>query len=89
MASVLTTVESSDQPPRSASHATVVDCERADAPSQAALERSQQHPQLDAGVQARIGRQLRAVYHEILSEPVPDRFVRLLDELATKAADRR
>jgi hypothetical protein len=35
-----------------------------------------------------IGQQLRAVYHEILNEPVPDRFVRLLEQLATKAADR-
>jgi hypothetical protein len=34
-----------------------------------------------------IGEQLRAVYHEIVSEPVPDRFVRLLKELATREAD--
>jgi Anti-sigma factor NepR len=31
---------------------------------------------------------LRAVYHEVLNEPVPDRFVRLLEALATKQAGR-
>jgi hypothetical protein len=33
-----------------------------------------------------IGQQLRAAYHEILNEPVPDRFVRLLEELGAKEA---
>ena len=47
-----------------------------------------QRPQLDADLLGMIGRQLRAAYHEILNEPVPDRFVRLLDELATKEASR-
>jgi hypothetical protein len=45
-------------------------------------------PQLGPDLQALIGQQLRAVYHEVLSEPVPDRFVRLLEELAAKQADR-
>lgn len=45
-------------------------------------------PQLGPDLQALIGQQLRAVYHEILNEPVPDRFVRLLDELAAKRVDR-
>jgi hypothetical protein len=48
-----------------------------------------QHPRLGPDLQAMIGQQLRAVYHEILNEPVPDRFVKLLEELATKEADRR
>ena len=52
-------------------------------------ERAGQHPRLDADLQAAIGQQLRAVYHETLNEPVPDRFVRLLEQLATTAADRR
>jgi hypothetical protein len=46
------------------------------------------HPQLGPDLQALIGHQLRAVYHEALNEPVPDRFVRLLEELAAKTADR-
>jgi hypothetical protein len=49
-------------------------------------DQAQQGPRLGADLQAVIGQQLRAVYHEILSEPVPDRFVRLLNELATKEA---
>jgi hypothetical protein len=44
---------------------------------------------LDADLQAVIGHQLRAVYHEVLNEPVPDRFVRLLEQLATKSADQQ
>jgi hypothetical protein len=45
------------------------------------------HPHLGPDLQALIGQQLRAVYHEALNEPVPDRFVRLLEELAAKKAD--
>jgi hypothetical protein len=40
-------------------------------------------------VQAHIGQQLRAAYREILNEPVPDRFVRLLEELAAQESRRR
>jgi len=39
---------------------------------------------LEADLQTHIGRQLRAVYDEVASEPVPDRFVRLLEELERK-----
>lgn len=43
-----------------------------------------QGPALEADLQAHIGRQLRAVYDEVVSEGVPDRFVQLLEELARK-----
>jgi hypothetical protein len=82
-------VKSSDRPPPSVSCANPVDPTGADAPGRASLELSRPHPHLGTDVQALIGQQLRAVYHEVLNEPVPDRFVRLLDELATKAADRQ
>lgn len=39
---------------------------------------------LEADLQAHIGRQLRAVYEEVVNEAVPDRFLRLLDELERK-----
>ncbi|MCW3477146.1 NepR family anti-sigma factor [Limobrevibacterium gyesilva] len=39
---------------------------------------------LDSSLQAHIGRQLRALYAEIADQPVPDRFVKLLDELERK-----
>jgi hypothetical protein len=39
---------------------------------------------LEADLQAHIGRQLRAVYDEVVSEAVPDRFLRLLEELERK-----
>jgi len=39
---------------------------------------------LEVDVQGHIGRQLRAVYDEVVREPVPDRFVKLLEELDRK-----
>jgi hypothetical protein len=38
-------------------------------------------PGLDRAVQARIGDNLRAMYDELLQQPVPDRFRDLLGEL--------
>jgi hypothetical protein len=43
---------------------------------------------LEGDLQAHIGRQLRAVYEEVVNEEVPDRFVKLLEELERKKADR-
>jgi hypothetical protein len=39
---------------------------------------------LDPRVRTHIGRKIKAVYDEVLQEPVPDRFVNLLDELSKK-----
>ncbi len=36
---------------------------------------------LETDLQAQIGRQLRAIYDGVLSQPVPDRFLELLDQL--------
>jgi hypothetical protein len=38
-------------------------------------------PTLDRAIQARIGEKLRAMYDELLEQPVPDRFASLLDRL--------
>jgi hypothetical protein len=46
-----------------------------------------QPPPLQAGLQAHIGRQLRAVYDAVANEPVPDRFLKLLEELERKPAE--
>jgi hypothetical protein len=56
-------------------------------PGSGAPDQDERHPRLGADLQAVIGQQLRAVYHEVLNEPVPERFVRLLEVLATKQAD--
>lgn len=37
---------------------------------------------------ARLAPQLRGLYQELLSEPIPDRFTKLLDELSRKEADK-
>lgn len=39
---------------------------------------------IDRFLLAQLGRQLRAIYHDVASEPVPDRFVKLLERLAAK-----
>ena len=39
---------------------------------------------LDRSLQAQLGRQLRSIYSDIAGEPVPERFVKLLEELETR-----
>ena len=36
---------------------------------------------------ARLAPQLRSLYQELLKEPIPDQFTKLLDELARKETD--
>lgn len=48
------------------------------------LETSETEPSLDRGVQSRIGDHLRAMYDELLQQPVPDRFHALLAKLDEK-----
>jgi hypothetical protein len=45
-------------------------------------------PKLDSGSQRRIGDQLRAMYDELMQQPVPDRFKDLLDQLDRKNLER-
>ena len=42
---------------------------------------------LEADLQAHIGRQLRAVYDEVVNEAVPDRFLQLLEELERRKSE--
>lgn len=44
-------------------------------------EAAAEDPKLDRAIQARIGDQLRAMYSELLEQPVPDRFRDLLEKL--------
>ncbi|WAP69522.1 NepR family anti-sigma factor [Jiella pelagia] len=53
----------------------------------------QQQPASGLGINAAIGKQLKAYYDDVASEPVPDRFLSLLDaldeaETASKKNDR-
>jgi Anti-sigma factor NepR len=43
---------------------------------------------LDRSLQAQLGRQLRSIYSDIASEPVPERFVKLLEELEAREKHR-
>ncbi|KMO13913.1 NepR family anti-sigma factor [Methylobacterium platani] len=42
-------------------------------------------PALDRNVQGRIGSHLRAMYDELMQQPIPDRFIDLLAELERSA----
>ena len=44
---------------------------------------------LDNDMQAHIGRQLRAMYDTVVNQPVPDRFVELLNQLDAKTGDEK
>jgi len=46
------------------------------------------HGRMEPELQDHIGRQLRAVYNEILEEPIPGRFLRLLAELPDRRVGR-
>ena len=48
---------------------------------------SSSDPTLDRPTQGRIGDQLRAMYDDLLNQPVPDRFADLLARLESKDAD--
>jgi hypothetical protein len=52
-------------------------------PGKAAHETPGMVPQ----IQDHIGRQLRAVYDDVLNQPVPDRFRELMDKLDEKLGD--
>jgi hypothetical protein len=45
-------------------------------------------PKLDSGSQKRIGDQLRAMYGELMQQPVPDRFKELLEQLDKKNGEK-
>jgi hypothetical protein len=54
-------------------------------PRQSAVSMSSiDDPGLDADQRGRLGARLRAMFQEIVTEPLPDRFQRLLEELARK-----
>jgi len=50
-------------------------------PEEVLQEKIAPEPALDRAVQARIGEKLRAMYDELLEQPVPDRFKSLIDQL--------
>lgn len=41
-------------------------------------------PRVDAKIRSHLGKKLKAAYQTLVEEPVPDKFVRLLDELRQK-----
>jgi hypothetical protein len=39
---------------------------------------------LDRSLQAQLGRQLRSIFSDVANEPVPERFIKLLEELEAR-----
>lgn len=56
------------------------------AKSEAAPPRPQ--GRIDPQLQEHIGHQLRSLYNEVVEEPIPDRFLKLLEELERKSGDK-
>ena len=50
-------------------------------PEAALDEKLSPNPKLDRVIQGRIGDQLRAMYDDLMQQPVPDRFADLLSKL--------
>lgn len=55
--------------------------------SGAGRPRGEPAPRMKPQVQEHIGRQLRAVYDDVLKQPLPDRFRELMDKLDQKIGD--
>ena len=55
------------------------------APAAASGEKPE--PRLGPDIQIKIGRQLRAIYDDVVNQGVPDRFVELLDRLDKRVDD--
>jgi hypothetical protein len=54
------------------------------APSSQSRDTDEPEIRLDEAAQALIGQHLKAVYSEIVQQPVPDEFLKLLDDLERK-----
>jgi hypothetical protein len=52
------------------------------------IHTSEQAGMLDRSLQAQLGRQLRAIFSDVAEEPVPDRFVKLLEALESREKKR-
>ena len=46
-------------------------------------------PQIDSRIQHEIGKHLRAHYDDLVSEPVPDKFMELLEQLEQSVTRKR
>lgn len=53
-------------------------------PDVTAVDYPRTEPKLDSVIQARIGDHLRLMYDELVHQPVPDRFVELLNRLESQ-----
>ncbi len=47
-------------------------------------EKTPPPPAVGQDIQDHLGRKLKATYEDLVSQPVPDKFIQLLDELARR-----
>jgi Anti-sigma factor NepR len=57
-------------------------------PVEALPDQLSSDPKLDRGIQTRIGDQLRAMYDDLMEQPVPDRFKDLLAKLEQNSEEK-
>jgi len=46
------------------------------------------HARIDPRIQTEIGKHLRAIYDDVINEPVPDKFMELLEKLERSTAQK-
>ncbi len=73
-----------DKKPRPAPGKNHPECTANMQPRGPSHEHHATHGMLDRSLQAQIGRQLRAIFADIAEEPVPDRFLELLEALEAR-----
>ena len=58
-------------------------------PQSSTHDETSSEPGLNRQIQSRIGDQLRAMYDDLMQQPVPDRFAGLLGRLDQRGPDRK
>jgi len=53
-------------------------------PAKAPQEQAPRQGMIERSLQAQLGRQLQVIFSDVAEEPVPDRFVKLLEELEAR-----
>jgi Anti-sigma factor NepR len=62
--------------------------EKASRPPKPSQPKPASRPEAPGGVEAHIGAKLKAMYDEVVAQPIPDRLLELLNRLDDKAEDK-
>ena len=76
--------DESDRRPPDAARADAVGAQMSNTVEEREELATEHPPALSPALQGHLGRQLRTLYGELVNEPIPDKFTKLLEELARK-----